>query len=296
LRPGRFDRTVTVDLPTLRDREEILRVHIRNKPLESGIDLHRIAQGTPGFSGADLANLLNEAALLAARGDKSTIGLVDIEAARDKVVMGLKWDNLSLTREECELLAYHESGHAVVAAVLPHADPVRKVTIVPRGRSMGHTEQLPERDRYLYPKEYLLDRLAVMMGGRAAESVFKATATSGAEQDLKQATKLTRKMVLDWAMGSHVNRVALGGEHEEVFLGREIAQRREYREQTAREVDEEVQTILSDAYDRAEKVLRERKQIVKRLVDSLLEREEVSGEEILQWLDVSRQKVEETVA
>lgn len=160
---------------------------------------------------------------------------------------------------------------------------------------MGHTEQLPERDRYLYPKEYLLDRLAVMMGGRAAEEIFKATATSGAENDLKQATRLTRKMILDWGMGARLNRVALGGEHEEVFLGREIAQRKEYSEETAREVDEEVQAILSEAYDRAKNTLLDRRETVQRLVQHLLEREEVTGDEILQWLGVGSRRAEETV-
>ncbi len=288
LRPGRFDRQITVDLPTMKDRLEILKIHARNKPLSDDVDLERVARGTPGFSGADLENLLNEAALLAARLNKDAIEGEDIEDSRDKVLMGLKRENLALTDEECELVAYHEGGHAVVAAVLPNADPLHKVTIVPRGRAMGVTQQLPDRERYIYPKEYMLDRLAVMMGGRAAEDLVFGTATSGAENDLKQATQIARKMVLDWGMSERLGHVALGGRREQVFLGEEIAQRREYSEMTAREVDEEIKAILENGYERAADTLQKHRDGLDRVADTLMEKEEIPGEDVLKLLGIER--------
>jgi cell division protease FtsH len=281
LRPGRFDRRITVDLPTMKDREEILKIHARNKPLSEEVDLERIARGTPGFSGADLENLLNEAALLAARRRKQVIDPSDVDAARDKVLMGLERENLILTEEECRLLAYHEGGHAVVAAVVPHADPIHKVSIVPRGRAMGVTQQLPERDRYLYPRDYMLDRLAVIMGGRAAEKLVLDTITSGAENDLKQATRLARKMVLDWGMSDRLGHVALGDEDDEVFLGEDIAKRREYSESTAREIDIEIRKILEEAFDRATQVLEEHRDSLDQVAQALLDREDIPGQEVV---------------
>jgi cell division protease FtsH len=281
LRPGRFDRRITVDLPTMKDREEILKIHARNKPLSEEVDLERIARGTPGFSGADLENLLNEAALLAARRGKQVIDPSDVDAARDKVLMGLERENLILTEEECRLLAYHEGGHAVVAAVVPHADPIHKVSIVPRGRAMGVTQQLPERDRYLYPRDYMLDRLAVIMGGRAAEKLVLDTITSGAENDLKQATRLARKMVLDWGMSDRLGHVALGDEDDEVFLGEDIAKRREYSESTAREIDIEIRKILEEAFDRATQVLEEHRDSLDQVAQALLDREDIPGQEVV---------------
>jgi cell division protease FtsH len=285
LRPGRFDRRIAVDLPTLRDRVDILRVHSRAKPLSPEVDFEEIARSTAGFSGADLKNLLNEAALLVARRDGSVITPADIELARDKVVMGLKREDLTLSRDELELLAYHEAGHAVVAAVLPLADPLRKVTIVPRARTMGHTEQIPAMDRFVYHRDYLLDRLAVMLGGRAAEELFKKTATSGAESDLKQATALARSMVLDWGMGDRLPAVAFGQEGQPFTFGFEIGTRRDVSDQTARELDEETMSILSHARGRALKVLQEERRAVGRLVELLLEKEEVLGDEVLEVLE-----------
>ena len=223
LRPGRFDRRITVDLPSLKDRLSILKIHARNKPLSPDLDLEEVARGTPGFSGADLENLLNEAAILAARRSKDRIEQKDIDEAMDKVLMGLERENIAITNEERGLLAYHEGGHAVVAAVLPGADPIHKVTIVPRGQAMGVTRQLPETEKYIYEKEYMLDRLTVMMGGRAAEEVARGTATSGAAQDLKQATLLARKMVLEWGMSPRLGQMAVGEPGEDVFLGYEWA-------------------------------------------------------------------------
>jgi cell division protease FtsH len=252
------------------------------------VDLERVARGTPGFSGADLENLLNEAALLAARQDKDAVEQDDIEEARDKVMMGLERESVALLDEECELLAYHEAGHAVLAAVLPYADPVHKVTIVPRGRAMGVTQQLPERERYIYRREYMLDRLAVMMGGRASEDVALDTHTSGAEDDLKQATRLARKMVVSWGMSEKLGHLAFGDRQEQVFLGEELAQRREYSEQTAREVDEEIKTILDGAYDHAVSTLREHRDALDRLAEALLEKEEIAGKEVVEIIGVER--------
>jgi cell division protease FtsH len=281
LRPGRFDRRITVDLPTLRAREEILELHARNKPLADDVDLQRIARGTPGFSGADLENILNEAALLAAREDKDYIEWEDVENARDKILMGLEREGLLLTEQERELIAYHEAGHAVVAAVLPNADPIHKVTIVPRGRAMGVTQQLPEKEKYIYPREYLLDRLAVMMGGRAAEKMIFNTSTSGAENDLKQATQLARQMVLDWGMSEKLGPMALGGQQEQVFLGEQLMNRREYSELTAREIDEEVSNILQTAYDRALDCLQTYEEGLDKVSEALLDHEEIAGEIVL---------------
>jgi cell division protease FtsH len=296
LRPGRFDRRITADLPTMSDRLEILRIHSRNKPLakaakespNGAVDLERLARATPGFSGADLENLLNEGALLAARRGKEQIEAEDIEDARDKIIMGLERENLCLTDEELEMLAYHEAGHALVAAVVPNADPIHKVTIVPRGRAMGVTQQLPERDKYIYRREYMLDRLAVMMGGRAAEQLAFETSTSGAENDLKQATLLARKMVLDWGMSGKLEHMALGSENEEVFLGQDIAQRRHHSESTARIVDQEVQSILNEAYRRATETLEAHREQLDRIVHALLEAEELAGELVVEIVSGER--------
>jgi cell division protease FtsH len=287
LRPGRFDRQVTVNLPSLSERIAILDVHSRGKPIVPAVEFEKVARSTPGFSGADLKNLLNEAALWAARRREAAITPEAIEHARDKVVMGLERRSVSLSDEERELLAYHESGHAIVAATLPRADVLRKVTIVPWSRAMGHTEQVPEMDRYIYDREYLLDRLAVMLGGRAAEEIFRQTATSGAESDLKQATRLARSMVLDWGIGERLPSVAFGGDREEVFLGRDLTRRRDYSEATASEVDGEVRSVLNGAFERAKSVLSRDRRAVERLVEELLEREEVPGTEVLEVIGAS---------
>lgn len=286
LRPGRFDRRITVSLPTMKDRQAILAIHARNKPLAEDVDLSRVASGTPGFSGADLQNLLNEAALLAARSGKRAIEREDIEVARDKILLGLERENMVLTEQERRLLAYHEAGHAILAALLPNADPIHKVTIVPRGKAMGVTQQLPERDMYIYPLEYLLDRLAVMMGGRASEKLVLDTMTSGAEDDLKQATQLARKMVLDWGMSKRFNQLALGGKSQQVFLGEEIAQRRDYSEETAREIDEEVINILDESLTKAMDTLKHHRDDLDKLAEKLLEVEEVSGDAVLELLGI----------
>ncbi len=282
LRPGRFNRRVEVGLPSQEDRVKILEIHSRNKPLGDDVDFESVARGTPGFSGADLENLLNEAAMMTAREDRDKISQRDIDMARDKIIMGLERRGVVLDVEERRLLAYHEAGHAIVAAALDNTDPVHKVTIIPRGQAMGVTQQLPERDQYLYRKEHLLDRLAVIMGGRAAERMVFNSATSGAENDLKQVTKLARKMVLDWGMSDAFRYTALGGQREEVFLGEQMGTQREYSDETAREADKAVNNILEEAYNRAEAVLKKHKKAFDRLAELLLEKEEVMGDEILQ--------------
>ncbi|MGD8427805.1 MAG: ATP-dependent zinc metalloprotease FtsH [Balneolaceae bacterium] len=285
LRPGRFDRQITVHLPTQEHREEILKIHAKNKKLSDEVNLKEIARATPGFSGADLRNLLNEAALIAARFNRKAVEQQDIDQARDKVMMGLKREGIRLSEQEKKLLAYHEAGHAIVAAVLPNADPIHKVTVIPRGKAMGVTMQLPEKEKLLYEQKYMLDRMAVMMGGRAAENLIFDTATSGAENDLKQITKLARKMVLDWGMSDKFNNIAFGGQREQVFLGEQMGSQREYSESTAREVDEEVQRILKEAYQRALTTIKEHRDTLDRLANELLEKEEVPGKIVMQWLN-----------
>jgi len=284
LRPGRFDRQITVNLPTKAHREEILKIHAKNKKIGEDVDLEEIARSTPGFSGADLRNLLNEAALLGARKKRKAIVQEDIDQARDKVMMGLKREGIVLSDEEKKLLAYHEAGHAVVAAVMPNADPLHKVTIIPRGKAMGVTQQLPEREKLLYEKKYMLDRMAVMMGGRAAEQLIFDTSTSGAQNDLKQLTKLARKMVLDWGMSEKFENIAFGGQEEQVFLGEQMGSQREYSDSTAREVDEEVQHILRAAYQKAIDTITEYREILDKLAEELIEKEEVSGKDIMEWI------------
>jgi cell division protease FtsH len=280
LRPGRFDRRVVVDLPTLHEREAILELHGADKPLAEDVDLERLARGTPGFSGADLENLLNEAALIAAREDQEEIASRHIDQARDKILMGLAREAMVLTDDECRLLAYHEGGHAIVAAALPNADPIHKVTIIPRGRAMGVTQQLPERDRYIYAYDYMLDRMAVMMGGRAAEELALQTQTSGAQNDLEQATKTARSIVLNWGVSESLGRVALGDGEGQVFLGKEIAEGRSYSEETARLVDQEVRELLDTAYQRAKEALEKHRSKLDKLVELLLEEEELPGERV----------------
>ena len=292
-RPGRFDRQITVDLPTQMARHEILKIHARNKPLDEQVNLEEIARSTPGFSGADLENLLNEAALLAGRYGHDEIEPEDVEEARDKVMMGLKREGLALDEQDKKLLAYHEAGHAIVAAVLPNADPVHKVTIVPRGQAMGVTQQLPEKDKYLYREDYLLDRLAVIMGGRAAEEIIFDTPTSGAENDLKQVRKMARKMVLDWGMGERFKHISLGGDQGNVFLGEELAKGKDYSDQTAREVDEEIQRITANAFQHAVDTITENRKAFDKLAELLIEREEVPGSEVLKLVNGEVESLEE---
>jgi cell division protease FtsH len=282
LRPGRFDRRVNVDLPTQGDRAQILRLHARRMTLAPDVDLDAVARGTPGFSGADLKNLLNEAALLAARREAERIAPEDLDEARDKVLLGLEREGLALTDRELRYLSYHEAGHAVLATVLPRTDPLHKVTIVPRGRAMGVTQQLPETERYIYEREYILDRMTVMLGGRAAEELMCQTFTSGAEDDLHQAVALARRMVVDWGMSEQLGPLVLERSAESAYLGVGLPEMRNYSEESARRADEATKSILDACYARALTLLRQHRASLTRIADRLLEVEELTGEEVVE--------------
>jgi cell division protease FtsH len=279
LRPGRFDRRVVVDLPDLKGREGILRVHTRTIPLSEDVDPVVIARGTPGFSGADLANLVNEAALNAARYDKKKVQMVDFEFAKDKVLMGVERKSMVMSDREKRNTAYHESGHTVVAAVLPAADPLHKVTIIPRGRALGLTQQLPTEDKYSYSKRYLEATLAVLMGGRLAEEIFVGEITTGAGNDIERASAMARRMVCEWGM-SELGPVTFGKKEEAIFLGREFAQHQDFSEATAVEIDREVKRILDNAYNQAKEIITSHKPSLDRIARKLLERETLEGWEV----------------
>ena len=279
LRPGRFDRRVVVDLPDLKGREGILRVHTRVIPLSEDVDLAVISRGTPGFSGADLANLVNEAALNAARYDKKKVQMVDFEFAKDKVIMGVERKSMMMSDREKRNTAYHESGHTIVAAMLPAADPLHKVTIIPRGRALGLTQQLPTEDKYSYSKRYLEAMLAVFMGGRIAEEVFLNELTTGAGNDIERATQMARRMVCEWGM-SDLGPVTFGKKEQEIFLGREFAQHGDFSESTAVEIDKEVRRILDKAYGTAKEIITTNKGSLDRIARKLLERETLEGWEV----------------
>jgi cell division protease FtsH len=279
LRPGRFDRRIVVPRPDLKGREEILRVHTRKVPLAEDVDLSLIARGTPGFSGADLANLVNEAALWAARQNRKFVTQTDFEMAKDKVLMGVERKSMILSDEEKRNTAYHEAGHALVAAMLPEADPLHKVTIIPRGMALGITMQLPIDDKHTYTKDFLEAQLAVLMGGRAAEEIVLGKLTTGAGNDIERVTDIARQMVCEWGM-SELGPLTFGKKEEAIFLGREIAQHRDYSEDTAIRIDHEVKKIVTAAYDRAREILRTNREALDRIAQALLEREVLDANEI----------------
>ena len=281
LRPGRFDRRVVVDRPDLRGREQILKVHTRQTPLSENVDLSIIARGTPGFSGADLANLVNEAALNAARFNKKKVEMIDFEYAKDKVMMGPERKSMIMTEEEKKNTAYHEGGHALVAAMQADADPIHKVTIIPRGRALGVTMQLPMEDKYSHTKEYLEATITVMMGGRIAEEKFLGHMTTGAGNDIEKATDIARKMVCEWGM-SDLGPLTFGKPDGEIFLGRDFGRTQDYSEGTANQIDAEVKKIVTAAYERAEKIVNDNQKVMHRLARTLLEKEVLDGEEVLQ--------------
>jgi cell division protease FtsH len=280
LRPGRFDRQVVVPTPDVAGRKRILDVHSKKTPLAPGVDMETIARGTPGFSGADLENLVNEAALHAAKQDKEQVSMEDFEGAKDKVLMGTERRSLILSDEEKKTTAYHEAGHTIVAKVLPGTDPIHKVSIIPRGRALGVTMQLPQDERYNYSKTYLENNLAVLLGGRVAEELVFNQMTTGAGNDIERATKMARKMVCEWGMSETLGPLAFGGKGEEVFLGREFTQHKEYSEETARLIDEEVKKIVRDAYEKAKDIMKEHTDSLHALSDALLERETLTGVEV----------------
>jgi cell division protease FtsH len=279
LRPGRFDRRVVVARPDVKGREEILRVHTRKVPLSDDVDLSVIARGTPGFSGADLANLVNEAALWAARQSRKLVMMADFEMSKDKVLMGVERKSMILSEEEKRNTAFHEAGHALVAAITPGTDPLHKVTIIPRGMALGLTMQLPIDDKHTYTKTYLEGTLTVLMGGRCAEEIFLGHITTGAGNDIERATDISRKMVCDWGMSS-LGPLAYGKKEEAIFLGREIAQHRDYSEDTAIRIDQEVHRIVTTAYNNARGVLENNRDTLERIAMALLDREVLDATEL----------------
>ena len=280
LRPGRFDRQIVVDRPDVKGREGILKVHTRDIPLGDDVNLEVIAKGTPGLAGADLANLINEAALLAARKSKKKVESIDIEEAKDKVMMGLERKSLIISEEEKKTTAYHEIGHVLVARMIPEADPVHKVTIIPRGRALGVTSYLPIDEKHTYSKEYLEAIITYALGGRAAEKIVFNHYTTGAGNDIEKATGIARKMVCEWGMSDKLGPLSYGAKEEEIFLGREIQKHRDYSEKTAIEIDEEVSKIVKLGMERAEKILKDNMGILHKLSKELLEREILEGNEI----------------
>jgi cell division protease FtsH len=279
LRPGRFDRRVVVSRPDVRGREGILKVHTRKIPLGEDVDISVVARGTPGFTGADLANLVNEAALNAARYNKKIVMMADFELAKDKVLMGAERKSMVISNDEKRITAYHEAGHTLVGLKVPNADPVHKVTIIPRGMALGVTQQLPEGDRHNYSKDYLLGQIAILMGGRIAEDVFLGSITTGASNDIERATELARAMVCEYGM-SELGPLTFGKKEEQIFLGREIAQHRDYSEDTSIKIDQEVKRIVSEQYDRAKRIIEDNRDVMIRLSETLLERESLDGVQI----------------
>jgi cell division protease FtsH len=279
LRPGRFDRRVVVPRPDVKGREQILRVHSRKVPLSDDVELSVLARGTPGFAGADLANLVNEAALVAARQNRKVVTMYDLEVAKDKVMMGAERKSMILSDKEKKTTAYHEAGHALVAALLPDADPLHKVTIIPRGMALGLTMQLPIDDKHSYSKDYLLAQLSILMAGRIAEDLFLKQVTTGAGNDIERATDMARKMVCEWGM-SDLGPLSFGKKEEQIFLGREIAQHRDYSEETAIKIDVEVRRMVDGAYAKARAVIEEHREAVVRIAEALLEREILDGSEV----------------
>lgn len=288
LRPGRFDRQIVVDLPNLDGREDILKIHARKVKLDTAVDLHRIARGTPGFSGADLANLINEAALLAARRGVNAIEMSDMEEARDKVRWGRERRSRTLDDEEKKLTAYHEAGHAIVLHLVEHGEPLHKVTIIPRGAALGATMQLPEKDRYTQSEKRLLDMIAGMMGGRAAERLVFDEVTTGASCDIKQATHIARSMVCEWGMSPLLGPQSFNSREELLFLGREVARNQEVSEETARMIDKEVGRLIGECYDRAEKILRNNREKLDIVARLLIERETLDGRDVAEILECGR--------
>ena len=280
LRPGRFDRRVVVPRPDVKGREGILRVHMERVPLEDDVEAEVLAKGTPGFSGADLENLVNEAALLAARSDKEKVAQRDFDLAKDKVMMGSERRSMIISDDEKRNTAYHEAGHALVAMMLPDTDPVHKVTIIPRGMALGLTQQLPEDDRHTLSKEKLEKDLAILFGGRAAEQIKLGHTTTGAGNDLERASEIARRMVCEWGMSEKLGPIRFGGSDENVFLGRDFSQQQGYSEQTASMIDQEVRDLVVGGYNRARQILEENDEALEQMATALLEKESLDRAEI----------------
>jgi len=290
LRPGRFDRQVVVPVPDVRGRESILKVHTRKTRIAEDIELSVIARGTPGFTGADLENMVNEAALLAARRNKDKIDMSDLEDSKDKVLMGTERRSMIISDEEKRTTAFHEAGHTLVAKLTPNADPIHKVTIIPRGRALGLTQQLPLDDKHTYTKDYLLDNICVLMGGRIAEEIALNTQTTGASNDIEKASEIARKMVCEYGMSEKLGPLSFGKKEEEIFLGREITQHRDYSEETARKIDEEVNNVVSENYQKTHRLIKDNLDTLSNLARALLEKETLNGHEIEEIMGNKRRK------
>jgi cell division protease FtsH len=280
LRPGRFDRRVVVSRPDVRGREGILQVHTRKIPLAEDVDISVLARATPGFSGADLANLVNEAALLAARRNQKFVTMADFESSKDKVLMGAERKSMIITDEEKRLTAFHEGGHALVAALLPHTDPLHKVTIIPRGMALGLTQQLPTEEKHNYTKEQLQSRIAVCMGGRIAEDMVFGEISTGAQNDIEQATEMARKMVCEWGMSETLGPLTYGKKEEQIFLGKEFNRHQDYSEATALKIDAEIKRIVTEQYERAQRTLVDNREVLNRIAEALLEHEVLDAEQL----------------
>jgi cell division protease FtsH len=280
LRPGRFDRQVVVPVPDLKGREGIVKVHLRKKLVDEKVDTVVLARGTPGFTGADLENMVNEAALMAARRGKDKVEMVDFEDAKDKVMMGAERKSMIISDDEKKTTAYHESGHTLVAKLLPNADPIHKVTIIPRGRALGLTQQLPVDEKHTYPKSYLLDNISILMGGRAAEEIVLKMQTTGAGNDIERASTLARKMVCEYGMSDKLGPLTFGKKEEQIFLGREISQHRDYSEETAQQIDDEVRDIVNRAYEKTAGLITAHLDILHKMANALLEKETLTGKDI----------------
>jgi cell division protease FtsH len=296
LRPGRFDRQIAVDRPDVKGREEILKVHVRKITVAPDVDLNVLARGTPGFSGADLANMVNEAALLAARRARAAVTMQDFEDSKDKVLMGVERRSLLISESEKRWIAYHEAGHALVSRMIPGSDPVHKVTIIPRGQALGLTQRLPLDDKRIYSRAYCLDQLTIMLGGRAAEQLVFSDLSTGAHNDIDNATTLARKMVCEWGMSEKVGPLTFGSPSEEVFLGRELGVRRTFSEETARTIDGEIRRIIDEQSDRARDIVTSGREKLDALAKALLERESLSGEEVDKVLGIERPEPQPTEA
>ncbi len=280
LRPGRFDRQVVVPVPDVKGREEILKVHSKQIPLADDVNLTDLSRGTPGLTGADLENLVNEAALLAARLGKEKVEMADLEQAKDKVLMGVERKSMIISLEERRMTAFHEAGHTLVAKMIPGTDPIHKVTIIPRGRALGLTQQLPIDEKHTYPKDYLLNNITIMMGGRAAEELVLNHQTTGAGNDIERATEIARKMVCEWGMSEKLGPLTFGKKEEQIFLGREFAQHRDYSEETARLIDNEIRAIVTHSYEKAKDILQKNMATLHQLANTLLEKEVLDGRQI----------------
>ena len=280
MRPGRFDRVIVVDRPDVVGREGILKVHTKNKPLAPDVDLKILARGTPGFSGADIANMVNEAALLAARKNHDQVYMQDMEEAKDKVLMGAERKSMVITDEEKKMTAYHEAGHTLVSRLTKDTDPIHKVTIIPRGRAMGVTVSLPTDEKHNYSRTWCLNRMAIMLGGRAAEMLIFKDLSTGSGNDIEQATELSRKMVCEWGMSPKLGPVTFGKKDEEIFLGRDYGHIKNYSEQTAELIDSEIRTLVDGANQKASKLLKDNQKILEKLAAALLERECLDGEQV----------------